>query len=600
MTKLTDLKFNTCAYFYKLKDKQSISKKDIQDMLKNVTEDKISGNFLFNSCRNNGSKNTKYSLRIFKNKPKTPSFIGINDPNWVEQKIGYYLFIEYEDYVAILRKYCTVPKQISDKLEGIDYDRLIGLYSNKETEFKRLSMQNLDGSDFAMRYKSYEALNLKDNVSPIGSSHYFIRSMKGNNGDDRFALTLYSSRINDLQSDFKLDAICQWVQETVDQIKDRTNIKSNFLNIFAKPEKYANNIEKLKPSSLLIFYGLITTIHDDQNASFYNVLDDGCQKIIDNETFNRDLGMISQCYEKVNSVERKGKKHYYTGINDSIEICLLKSGIKLRNKNWDNIVIIGSENNQYDGPLSDLINKYSLFNVYFTDTELVYNNRTLLRDTKLISSALHFSDVMQAKLIGNFTCEKHLSRSAKGLNNWDDESIFKYVEDTFMNDYTYFICEDYNSEWADHIGISKDRVTFFVEKHKYHKNVSDTATEFQDVVAQALKNIANLIPTREQLNDKRTRWKGKYLKSNMKRYRSNTGNIDDAIKEWLENNQRPNCKREMCLVVDFLSKIKFKQQLNNLKAEEHEAELRMRLWLLSSFVTSCLEYSVTPLIYCKE
>lgn len=600
MTKLTDLKFNTCAYFYKLKDKQSISKKDIQDMLKNVTEDKISGNFLFNNCRNNGPKNTKYSLRIFKNKPKTPSFIGINDPNWVEQKIGYYLFIEYEDYVAILRKYCTVPKEISDKLEGIDYDRLIGLYSNKETEFKRLSMQNLDGSDFAMRYKSYEALNLKDNVSPIGSSHYFIRSVKGNNGDDRFALTLYSSRINDLQSDFKLDAICKWVQETVDQIKAITSLKSNFLNIFAKPEKYANNRGKLKPSSLLIFHGLITTIHDDQNASFYHVLDDGCQNIINNDTFNRYLGMISKCYEKVNSVERKGKKHYYTGINDSIEICLLKSGIKLRNKNWDNIVIIGSENNQYDGPLSDLINKYSLFNVYFTDTELVYNNRTLFRDTKLLSSAEHFIDIMIGNIPNTLTCEKHHYNSAKNIKNWANDSMFEYVEHNLKNNYEYFICDDYGKEWADHIGISENQVTFFIEKHKSSIN---SASDFQDVVGQALKNIANLIPTKEQLEGKREWWLGQYITSQMQRYRSEHGTVEGAIQEWLENNQRPNCKREMCLVVDFLSKKEFTIQLKKLiKGEyvEHEAELRMRLWLLSSFVTSCLEYGVTPLIYCKE
>ena len=58
----------------------------------------------------------------------------------------------------------------------------------------------------------------------------------------------------------------------------------------------------------------------------------------------------------------------------------------------------------------------------------------------------------------------------------------------------------------------------------------------------------------------------------------------------------------MCLVVDFLDRKEFSKQLNELlngKSLVKEEELRMRLWLLSSFVNTCLEYGVSPLIYCK-
>ena len=171
---------------------------------------------------------------------------------------------------------------------------------------------------------------------------------------------------------------------------------------------------------------------------------------------------------------------------------------------------------------------------------------------------------------------------------------------TFKEDYTYFLCDDCGTEWADHIGISIDRVTFFVEKHKASK---DSASDFQDVVGQALKNLANLMPSDKQLEDRREFWSGLYQTSNMQRYRSSTGNVDEAIAEWKKNNLRPNCKREMCIVVDFLSRANFKQQLDDIangNAVPHEAELRQRLWLLSSFVNSCLEYGVQPLIYCKQ
>ena len=48
--------------------------------------------------------------------------------------------------------------------------------------------------------------------------------------------------------------------------------------------------------------------------------------------------------------------------------------------------------------------------------------------------------------------------------------MFKFVEDTFNQNFTYFLCDDCGTEWADHIGISTDRVTFFVEKHKASKD----------------------------------------------------------------------------------------------------------------------------------
>ena len=131
----------------------------------------------------------------------------------------------------------------------------------------------------------------------------------------------------------------------------------------------------------------------------------------------------------------------------------------------------------------------------------------------------------------------------------------------------------------------------------------NSASDFQDVVGQALKNIANLIPTDAQLDAKRDFWNDIYNTSLMPRYRSVQGSVDDAIAEWKKCNLRPNCHREMCLVVDFLSRDTFKQQLDDIIAGRpvlYETELRQRLWLLSSFVTNCLEYGVTPLIYCKQ
>lgn len=598
MPDIATLRFNACAYFYRLKAGQSFSNDELRSMMRQVTSTKIA-HYLFDELRVDGPDNTKYSLRVFKEHPKTPGFMTVSENGWKEQKIGYFLFIEYGEYVAVLRKNCTIPKDYAAKLEHIDYDRLIALYAGMDTQFHKMSMQNLDASDHAMRYKSYEALNLKDNISPIGSSRYYLRSVKGANGDDRFALTLSASRINEFDADYTIADICGWVHNVVNEIICVGGITSSFLKIFAKPEKYSDVYRFLEPSSLLVFYGLIMELHDEQHAQFYHVKD-GARTLINDDLFYQYIQRVSKSYNHVAMIAEPRGNRYFTGIDNAIEIKLLKYGIKLRNKTWEQIEIEGSHDGLHDGTLADLINQHSLFNVYFSDTELIYNNRTLFRDTRLMESAPHFIDVLKPKLTRRFSFEKHNGRSALGLSDWHTESMFKFVEDTFKNEYTYFLCDDYGDEWADHIGIKDDRITFFVEKHKDSIN---SASDFQDVVGQALKNIANLIPTDAQLDAKRDFWASTYITSLMPRYRSAQGGVDDAIAEWKKCNLRPNCRREMCLVVDFLSHDTFKQQLDDIIAGRpiaYETELRQRLWLLSSFVTNCLEYGVTPLIYCKQ
>lgn len=598
MANINDLRFGACAYFYKLKEGKTFSATDIHNMLTEVTSSKIN-RYLFNEVRQADPSGVMYSIRVFKDHPKTPGFMSVQEEGWKEQKIGYFIFLEYQSHVAILRKYCTVPKTYADKLENIKYEDLIALFATDKTQFQTVSMQNMDASDHAMRYKSYQALNLKENISPIGTSHYYLRSVKGANDDDRFALTIGASRINEFEKDYNIHALCDWVRDTIDAIIGVGALESNFMKIFAKPEKYADVYQQLEPSSILVFYGLIMAIHDEKKANFYHVKNEN-RTLLNEVTFYRYMQQIMRSYEQVSTIVEPKCTRYFTGMNNAIEIRKRKSGIMLLNKTWKNIEIEGSIDEQYDGTLQDLINQHQLFNVYFTDTELVYNNKTLFRDTRLMSSAPHFVDILEPKITRGFDYEKHPGKSPQGLDDWHADSMFKFVEDTFKQAYTYFICDDCGTEWADHIGISTDRVTFFVEKHKASK---DSASDFQDVVGQALKNLANLIPSDNQLEDRRDFWSGLYQTSNMQRYRSATGNVDETIAEWKKNNLRPNCKREMCLVVDFLSHDNFKQQLDDIangNAVPHEAELRQRLWLLSSFVNSCLEYGVQPLIYCKQ
>lgn len=168
-----------------------------------------------------------------------------------------------------------------------------------------------------------------------------------------------------------------------------------------------------------------------------------------------------------------------------------------------------------------------------------------------------------------------------------------------MPNYDFFICDDCGDEWADHIGIAFDKVSFFISKHKGSEN---SASDFQDVVGQALKNLGNMSPTKSQLTKKVAKWNGNYQNSNMPCFRSNKGTVHNAIDMWVNNLMNPNFTREMCLVVDFMEAQTFENQLANVAKGIHvpkEESLYQRLWILSSFVNGCLEVGVKPVIYCK-
>lgn len=600
---IRDLRFSECAYFYKLKNEMSISDDDIHNMLVQVTEGKIRRNYLFDLERQTFVVDVYYSMRVFKCKPEKPNFITRNEDGWKEQKIGYYIFIEYLDYIVILRRNATVPKFISDKLDNIDYDKLISLKANAGTSFKKLSIQNLDGSNSAMRNKTFEALNLSENVPTMGINRYFVRSVKGENGDDdKFSLTLSASRINEFHSDLTVCDLCGWAKRKIDEINGLGQMQDNLLSAFAFPEKYSAIYKRLVPKSVLIFSSLLSSLNDDNPAQLFQIDENGGEIPMTENEVELMIGDMSKAYTTVISQVINNKTHYYIGNNNSIEIRIQSSGIKLDCETWKKIIIRNSSNDAYDGTLYELINNHHLFNVYFTDIELVYSNRTVFRDKKLLTSINQFMKVLQPiASLNNTHYEKHNRgrRTLVGLQDWSQDSVFHVVEQEFLGQYTHFICDDCNDEWADHIGISEDRVTFFCSKHK---DSLDSASDFQDVVGQALKNLANLSPTHEQLANKMNSWRGSYQTSNIQRLRSNNGTIQDAVRLWEENTNSPNFERCMCLVVDFLQKQRFEGQLHQMQAtypNNIDSELYQRLWLLSSFINGCLDMGVKPIIYCR-
>ena len=82
-------------------------------------------------------------------------------------------------------------------------------------------------------------------------------------------------------------------------------IPDTLLSAFAKPEKYSAVYKNLQPSSLLIFYGLIRTLKDEQNAQFYHTNSKGLRVLIDDDVLERYIESISRAYTKIKVIVKE-------------------------------------------------------------------------------------------------------------------------------------------------------------------------------------------------------------------------------------------------------------------------------------------------------
>lgn len=602
----TDFIFNENAFFYHKKAGKTVGKTALASALAEATKGKTHVypiNEIFQHVPSMPAGMT-YSLRVFKEDGPIPFNNTWPAPKeWHEVKIGYVLIYVYQDYVVIFKKYASSMNKFMKKLEPLSYEKMLSLYISQDTIFNKFTMDSLDGSKNAMRSRTYEADNLQESMSTLSASRQVLKFFRANTNNKEHSVSLTTSRINTYKNKQGFTEICNWVRDTIDAII-LSNNQDSFLSVFAKVEDYKSQYQNLHPVSLLFFW---RTLYDDLDSGeiipkFFHRA--GVDHPLPTDQFLRYIHRMTDMIDTL--LTNPAKPGRYTlrsnAKNIGYSIAVLSSGIHVTSHIADHF-ILGTTNG--DITLTDYINDKNIFNVYFHDIQLVYTNKRLFRDTRLIDSTNQFMRVFNP-LPGLLT-----TNSEKGLTwlkvnmtstSFPLNSVFGVVEQVFNTPAanTYFICDDMGKEWADHIKIEPDRVSFFISKHHSSKC---SASDFQDVVGQALKNLGNLTPTLAQLNSKRDIWSRAYVvdgsDSGILRLRSN-GTVDDAIAQWQEAMLNPYFRREVNLVVDFISITDLQNYLNSIQRGNIEKEALQMFWLLSSLVSNCKDMDIDVHIYCKN
>ena len=249
--------------------------------------------------------------------------------------------------------------------------------------------------------------------------------------------------------------------------------------------------------------------------------------------------------------------------------------------------------------LATWINRNELFRIVFSQPEYFYSNGQLYHRTGFDS------DVALVRRVITARHELNLADSEKGKpepNTATDmqfpaKSIFRIVEDSLLQNSDYLWCSDLGDEWADYISLNNDAIIFAHCKHG--KKTTLGATPYQVVVGQAMKNLGNVKSTPSEFTKKietagkKPTWKSTGIQK-LRTPSKTWANFKTDFEKKIGN---PNFAREVHLVITMLSVVEFQAEAKKTKKKASFVQL---VWLLSSFINSCLEMGATPKIICKD
>ncbi len=597
--KLQNIIINENAYIFHNPENVNISKYKIDVLFRDASVIK-SSNFLLKVVKKTliiNNTEIQYSVCVFKYNSQ-PTFIQEPIENWIETKLAYLLIVEIEDYIVISRKNISKIQDFLKQFVPLDYKILSTLFVEEETQFEKFNLKNLNVSDKALREKSLEALDLKENFSALGANNYMLNSLRLKNADEKVSLILNSSRINKFGRKNSIEEFCHWAQDLVNKIKHHTE-KETFLSVFAEPQDYESVRDTLIPISILfIFSGLYTDFENE-------VISNSVIRHFDEDLIlerNIDIIKYLKNFERLSKITYDAHYDVFKVDNpivNDIEIRFNEKSITLRSHKLKHVIL--QKSNGTEISIIDYISSSSSFIINFDNIDLVYSNRKLFKDNKLLGNIDHFMKIFVSHAdLANCNSEK--GDFIAGQNKFADLSIFDFVEQNFIIGSEYFICDDLVKEWADHIAIYDSKVIFY---HSKHNTTQFSASAFQDIVGQAQKNLGNISPQEYQLLEKRSLWSSKYnnnnVNTNINRLRKGD-NIDNAIKKYHAAINNPHFKGEVHLVIDFISRNTLEQNLNKLRdgvAFGRRSETIQILWFISSLISSCQEVNKDVYIHCK-
>lgn len=538
-----------------------------------------------------------YSLLIFDFESQ-PNFLSEDYTDAKEVKFAYLLIVEYKDYIIVSKRNISGLKEFYKKVENIDYKLLSRLFIDEKTFFNKFSLKNMDIADSALRNKVLESNDLRSSISTFSASRYILNNLRVSNEKEKMSLSLNTSRINKIGNKINIFELFSWVISTVDKIEGYEE-KNTYLDIFSEPIDFESVKGSIAPICVLF------TMEELLNDLELDLIEKFMYKHGDREK-NLSYTVIEGIISKLSTffeVEEVGRNRYKipNTIDKTLTLKANKKSITISSSKFKRVVIKYTDEMEIN--MLEYMNRKSNFIISFDKPDYIYFNRKIFRDSRLMGNL----ELFESTFVGH----EEMSRctSEKGSFEPDttcftDDSVFNFVENILCDNSQVLICDDLSNEWADFISVENDSVSFYHAKSKGKDGLS--ATAFQDVVGQALKNLSFFTPSNEQWESKKELWSKKYkndkVQTQINRLRKGV-TVEESIENYIKKVSEPNVRKRVNIVVNFISKEKLFLNLYKLRDTgecTRKTQIIQILWFISSLINGCNELGIDVNIHCRK
>ncbi len=599
---------NEGAYFFKRNENVPITKKSILDLFENAGGEKEKS-ILTVLIRKRHEINaedriTAYcSLLVFSFNSE-PQFFNFSQGEFnkklIEKKLAYLLIIEIGDYIVIFRKNVTgISSFIKEYLVPIESRKICAAMVDTYTKFQQLKLTNMNMDKSAIRNKMYEADDLENVMPMYGANRQIvntIRFMSAN--DDLCSINISTSRIAKLGEKRNIDNLLLWLKTITESLdNDGLGDMTDFLSRFAMPTSWRSMKNALKPISLLIdVYQLQNYISFSDEYKFYITWKDSEGNEHNKECTNKAEKFIREY--AFHDLEPSGENQeiFYTEkLKKRFGIKRSNNGIRIWADGLLRSVYVHKDNEKAE-KLIDIINHLGCFSVGFDDYKYIYSSKNLYKNNSILSDFDAILSILEPyPELRGVTSEK--GDPTTNSVEFDAGCIFNVVENRIFNNAEFIVCDDMGEEWADHIIINGSTVAFCHSKYKEAASLS--ASNFQDVLGQAVKNIGHLIPSDNILENKRERWRHTVRGTQIRLCRR--GDVSGFINRFKELRVSPNFVKEVCLAINFISKAQLQNVFNKIKNNQElrpKANVIQLAWLLNAFISICKDVDMHCRIFC--
>ncbi|MFG0396644.1 hypothetical protein ACF8LH_23040 [Pseudomonas sp. zbq_4] len=596
MLLLEDFEITKSAKFFKLSKNKKPNKGDIERFLRNASENK-DGNYLLKTVREEFSSTDGHSAFLsavcYKVVDK-PSFL--TSDKLLETKYAYLILVEFDNYMAILKKNSgDLASELKGHIELFSSSE-ISRYSNSsiDEQCERLSVRGMAISKYSILQKSYEAFDLNDSLPTVNSHRQIPNAAKFRNKESSYSIAISTSRITEHSEKISINNLINWCFTFKDRIEN--NAPSQFLKQFSNSISLKDIPANTHPNGLLLTaHELIEEIRTEFDVTFN-------KRPIKNSLLNLLIRAHAEPVET--SAQHKNSAKLKSRID--LEIIKNKNTFTLKSKYLSKISLINKFTHT-EKTLTNHINDKGLFTLTFNDPRFFYTQKRIYRDNEIINNFERIVDIFEP--VESFTkalTEKGESCLSSTSTDFPIHSLFYRVQEHFSkgNPKT-IICDDLGSkEWADHFVIENSETPRITLVHsKASQKTSHGASAMQEVIGQAIKNIGKTHLGEKELYEKKRLWtspyKTKHVTTSINRITSKTKDLKQLSRIISKVTSSPKTTKVVAIAVNFMEKSqidKIYQKAQKSKLASHETQL---IWLLSSFVSSCIESGARPQILCR-